>query len=158
MFRKMRRSKQELSQEECQSILKEEKRGVLSVHGDDGYPYGVPMNFFYDPEDGMLYFHGAKEGHKIDAIKSDDKVCFTTWSQGSRDADGWSWYVDSVIAMGRAKLIQDAQKTIDIARKCGLKYYPEAEDVEKEIQRDGSRLQIIALSIEHLTGKRVHEK
>ena len=43
MFRKMRRFKQELNETECKKILKNEVRGVLSVIGDDGYPYGLPM-------------------------------------------------------------------------------------------------------------------
>ena len=67
-------------QEECRQILKTEKRGVLSVIGDNGYPYGIPINFYYDENDGKIYFHCAKEGHKIDAIKNCDKACFTTVS------------------------------------------------------------------------------
>ena len=45
MFRKMRRGKQALSQEEIRNLLTLETRGVLSVQGDDGYPYGCPINF-----------------------------------------------------------------------------------------------------------------
>ena len=48
MFRKMRRSPQALTQEEIIEVLKNETRGVLSVQGDDGYPYGVPINHYYD--------------------------------------------------------------------------------------------------------------
>ena len=44
MFRKMRRFKQEISQEECIRVLKEQPRGVLSIMGEDGYPYGVPLD------------------------------------------------------------------------------------------------------------------
>ena len=55
---------------------KTDRRGVLSVIGDDGYPYGVPINYVYDEKENALYFHGAKEGHKIDAIKKSGKVCF----------------------------------------------------------------------------------
>ena len=66
MFRKMRRFKQQLSEEECLEILKTAKRGVLAVLGDEGYPYAVPLDFVY--EDGKIYFHCAKEGHKLDAI------------------------------------------------------------------------------------------
>ena len=58
MFRKMRRFKQELSKDECIEVLKSEPRGVLSVMGDDGYPYGVPMDHWYDEVSGKLYFHG----------------------------------------------------------------------------------------------------
>lgn len=66
MFRPMRRWKQQLSDEDCIAILKNEPRGILSVLGDDGYPYGIPMNHWYCEADGKLYFHGAKTGHKIE--------------------------------------------------------------------------------------------
>ncbi len=68
MFRKMRRFKQQISEEECTRILKEEKRGVLSMIGDEGYPYGIPLNHWYDEAAGTICFHVAKEGHKIDAL------------------------------------------------------------------------------------------
>lgn len=69
MFRKMRRFKQQITEEECIQILKNTKRGILSLIGDDGYPYGIPLDHWYSEEDNAVYFHGAKEGHKIDAIK-----------------------------------------------------------------------------------------
>ena len=59
-FCKMRRFKQELSKEECIEILKKEPRGVLSVFDENGYPYGIPVNQWYNEKDGKLYFHGAK--------------------------------------------------------------------------------------------------
>ncbi len=68
MFRKMRRFKQQISDAECIEILKNTKRGVLSLIGDDGYPYGILIDHWYCEDDGKIYFHGAKEGHKIDAI------------------------------------------------------------------------------------------
>ena len=67
MFRKMRRHKQELSEEECINILTNEPRGVLALLGDNNYPYAIPMSHAY--VDGKIYFHGAMEGHKNDAIK-----------------------------------------------------------------------------------------
>ena len=66
MFRKMRRFKQQITDEECRKILAEEGRGVLSLFGEDGYPYGIPMNYFYDEDENKIYFHCAKEGHKIE--------------------------------------------------------------------------------------------
>ena len=84
MFRKMRRSKQELTKEECIEILKKEPRGVLSVQGEEGYPYGMPMTHWYNEKDGKIYFHGAKSGHKIDAIRNCDKVSFCVMDKGYR--------------------------------------------------------------------------
>lgn len=158
MFREMRRKKQEVNKEECVNILKTEKRGVVSVIGDNGYPYGVPINFYYDEENEKVYFHCAKEGHKIDAIKNCSKVCFTTWNNGFKKEGDWAFYVTSVIIMGDAKLITDETVICDKVRKLGLKYYPTKEEVDAEISRDIKRVQLVEISIEHMTGKLVHEK
>ena len=157
MFRKMRRYKQAVTEEESRKVMLEGKRGVLSVTGDEGYPYGIPMDYYYDAAEGKIYLHCAKEGHKIDAIKRSDKVCFTVWDEGCRKGD-WSWYVTSVVAFCRAELVTDAEVTLRAVREIGLKYYPTAEEVEAEIAHAISRVQVIALTIEHMTGKLVHEK
>lgn len=157
MFREMRRFKQAVSEEECKNILKTEKRGVLSLVGDDGYPYGVPINFYYDETENKLYFHSAKTGHKIDAIKSCDKACFTVWNTGFQKDGDWAWNVTSVIAFGRAELASGAA-VMDKLRSLALKYYPTAEEVDAEMAKDADRVQMIALNIESLTGKLVNEK
>ena len=72
MFREMRRKKQKLTEKQCIDILKRAKTATLALHGDDGYPYSVPVNYVY--LDGKIYFHGAKSGHKIDAIKNNSKA------------------------------------------------------------------------------------
>lgn len=158
MFRKMRRFKQAVSEEECKKILTEEKRGTFSVIGDNGYPYTIPINFYYDDNDNRIYFHGAKEGHKVDAIKGCDKVCFTTWNTGFKKEGCWEWNVTSVIVFGRAKLIEDMEMTEDKARKLALKYYPTREEAEEELVRGIDRVQLFAIDIEHMTGKLVNEK
>lgn len=158
MFRKMRRFKQEVSQEECVNILQTEKRGVLSVIGDEGYPYAIPMDFYYDAEDKKIYFHAAREGHKMDAIKRCDKVCFTTWNSGFQKEGDWAWNVTSVVVMGRAELVSDTELANEKLRKLALKYYPTVEEVDAEMQRDAHRVQMIAIRMEHMTGKLVNEK
>ena len=157
-FREMRRSKQAVLEDDCKKILKTEKRGVLSVIGDDGYPYGVPVNFYYDETDGRIYFHGAKEGHKFDAIKSCDKVCFTVWGNDYKKEGDWAWYVTSVIAMGRAELVSDSKLTYEKLRLLGGKYFPSEAEIDATMERSAARTQLIAMEIEHLTGKLVHEK
>ncbi|MGN0771352.1 MAG: pyridoxamine 5'-phosphate oxidase family protein [Christensenellales bacterium] len=154
----MRRFKQELSIEDCVSVLKNGKSGVLSVIGDDGYPYGIPINYFFDEKAEELYFHSAKEGHKIDAIKHCNKVSFAVWSQTYKDVDGWSWHYNSVVAMGRAEVVANFDRRVEIARKIGLKYNPSAGEIEQEINKAADKVLIIAVKIEHLSGKSVHEK
>jgi len=158
MFRKMRRFKQAVSEEECRKILKEEKRGVFSVLGDGGYPYSLPINFYYDEEDNRIYFHGAKEGHKVDAIKNCNKVCFTTWNTGFKTEGHWEWNVTSVIIFGKAKLIEDRKTTEEKVSKLAYKYYPTREEAEEDLARAIDRAQLFAINIEHMTGKLVNEK
>ena len=77
MFRPLRRAKKAIPDEAAKRLLQTERRGVLAVNGDLGYPYAVPVNFLYDEAAGKLYFHGARAGHKADALRRDARVCFT---------------------------------------------------------------------------------
>lgn len=157
MWRKMRRWKQQLTDEECVKILKEEPRGVLAINGDDGYPYALPLDFIYDEEDGRLYFHCAKEGAKIDLLKKSEKVSFCVMDQGYRKEGEWALNIKSVIIFGRIELVTDQERAIDHVRKLGMKYSPTVEYVEEEIKNAASRVQMLALTIEHMTGKLVNE-
>mgnify|MGYP000747877953 CR=1 FL=1 len=114
MFRPMRRWKQQLSDEDCIAILKNEPRGILSVLGDDGYPYGIPMNHWYCEADGKLYFHGAKTGHKIDAISQCDKVSYCVHDEGYREDGQWPLHIKSVVVFGRIQPVTDAEKELEI--------------------------------------------
>ena len=101
MFREMLRIKQQLTEAECIDILRNEPRGVLSVLGDDEYPYGMPLNHYYCEADGKLYFHGGKIGHKIDALKRHDKVSFACMTRGfGRRASGFCAYEASSSSAG----------------------------------------------------------
>lgn len=156
MFRKMRRFKQELSAEKCAEILQTEPRGVLAVLGDGGYPYTVPLDFVY--ADNKLFFHSAVEGHKVDAVLGNPKASFCVLSQRELSDDGWSYYFDSVVVFGRVSVVSDEVERLDKLRKLGLKYYPSADEVEEEIRRDMKRALLLRFDIEHMSGKRVHEK
>ena len=157
MFRKMRRDKQQVSLDECMRVLRESRRAVLSVIGDDGYPYGVPVNFVYDENREMLYLHGATEGHKLDAIKNCNKISFTTWDEGYKVDGDWAWYVTSVICMGRAEIIDDLELMAEKIRDLGLRF-TDAAEVQGMIDRNMGRVSVIAIHIEHMAGKLVHEK
>ena len=155
MFRPMRRFKQALSQEECDQVLREAPRGVLAVHGEDGYPYAFPMDFVYI--DGKLYFHCAQEGHKIDALNADDRVSFCVMDEGFRRDGEWALNIKSVVLFGRVKTVTDPDLALRANRQLGLKYYPTAEEVEIEIEKDFHRVRILELTVDHMTGKLVNE-
>lgn len=152
----MRRIKQQLSQDECEQILERCPRGVLSVLGDDGYPYGVPLDFVY--EDGRFYFHCAVTGHKLDAIAACDKASFCVIDEGRKEKGDWWWHFNSVIAFGRIRRVEDADEIVCLLHKIGDKYFPADYDIEADIERNLRRVAILELSVEHLTGKHVREK
>ena len=157
MFREMLRFKQQLPQEECIEILKVQKRGVLSVLGDDDYPYGMPINHFYCEEDGKLYFHGGKQGHKIDAIRRHDKASFCVYDSGFRRDGEWALNIRSVIVFGRIEIVEDQDEVYEIARQLSHKFTNDEAYIEHEIKRSGPRTLMFALTAEHMTGKLVNE-
>ncbi len=157
MFRKMRRFKQQVSETECIDILKSAKRGVLSVISDDGYPYGVPINHYYCEEDGKLYFHGAKAGHKIDAIKACDKASYCVYNEGFRKEGDWALNITSVIIFGRISLVEDEEKARKICSELTKKFTDDQEYLEKELQTSLRNVQCLELKVEHMTGKLVNE-
>lgn len=119
--------------------------------------FQIFINFYYDEDENKIYFHSAKAGHKIDAMKVNDKICFTTWDDGYLVEGDWAFYVSSCVVFGRAKLIEDRQVTEDKARILALKYFP-TEEVEYVIKKSIDRVQLVAIEIEHISGKKIHEK
>ena len=156
MFRDMRRFRQQLDTAECERILREASRGTLAVSGDDGYPYAVPLNFVFDG--GCLYFHSAKEGHKADAARACGKSSFCVLDGGELSDDGWSYYFNSVIVFGRLREITDDTEKEAKLRLLGNKYFPTREMTESDIAKNASRCTVFEFKIEHMTGKRVHER
>ena len=157
MFRKMRRFRQQISKEDCISLLKTETRGVLSMIGEHGYPYGIPMNHWYCEEDSKLYFHGAKEGQKIDLLQTNDKVCYTVFDKGFRRDGEWALNVTSVVVFGRLALVTDEEKTKEICTALCRKFTDDDAYIERELESALSRVQCLALTPEHITGKLVNE-
>ena len=161
MFREMRRKNCELSSETAEKILREGIFGVLSLVGDGGYGYGVPIN--YAVENKKIYFHSATEGHKIDAIKNNDKVSFCVVDKHEIVGKEFTSYFTSVIAFGKIKIISDNSNS-ELRRGLELlseKYCSEIPADRREKYIEGSlkseRVFVMVLEIEHLTGKAARE-
>lgn len=158
MFRKIRKVKNELSPERTKEILHKAPRGVLSLHGDDGYPYGLPLNYVYDEENQTLYFHGTKTGYKIDCIKKDPKACFTVILEDGIADDGWSKITSSVVAYGLAEEITDKDFARSAMIKLAKKYYPNMELVDENMEAGFKNTKMLAFHIAYMTGKKVNER
>ena len=157
MFRDLVRKNRKIAEEECIAILREEKRGVLAVLGDEGYPYAGPINHWYSEEDGHLYFHSGKTGHKIDAIRNCDKASFCVYDRGYREERDWALNIKSVIVFGRVKIVEDHERAIEITRKLSYKFTDDTAYIEREIENSGPGVLVFELIPEHMTGKLVNE-
>lgn len=156
MFRNMLRAKQQLPLAECLELLKTEKRGVLSVLGDGGYPYGMPLNHYYNPEDGKLYFHSGKLGHKLDALRRCDKASFCVLDSGEREGD-WALRFRSVIVFGRVEFVEDRERIYEITARLSRKFTDDEAYIAQELRRSGPAVCLFALNPEQICGKRVLE-
>ena len=132
MFREVVRKKQALTKEECEEILIREPRGVLCVNGDDGYPYGMPIDHWYCPENGKIYFHTGKSGHRTDALRRSDKVCYCVYDEGFRKEGEWALNIKSVIAFGKIRFIEEREEAVEITRKLSFKYTDDADYISYE--------------------------
>lgn len=156
MFREMRRKKQVLSKEKCERVLERGTSGVLAVLGDGGYPYAVPLSYVY--ADGKIVFHCAKQGHKLDAIAGNDKVSFCVIDLDDVQPERYTTYFRSVIAFGRARVLEEEPEKRAAIELLAAKYTPgDPEGRQREIEREYRALCVVAIEIEHLSGKEAIE-
>lgn len=156
MFREMRRHRQQLSEQECKSILERGKTGVLAVIGDGGYPYTVPINYYYDGE--SIYLHCAKEGHKLDAIRKDPKVSFCVVDRDEICQEKYTTLYRDVVVFGKAEIVADENEMRTSVTALAEKYCPNFLDgIPAEVEREFGILCMIKINIEHITGKQGKE-
>lgn len=152
MFREMRRKKQLLSEEETIEILKLCTSGVLGVIGDDDYPYTVPVSYAF--KDDKLFIHSAKQGHKIDSIKRNDKVSFCVIEKDEVIQEAFTTHFRSVSIFGRARILTEDSDRRYAIESLVEKYSPAyIKEGQQEIEREWDRVCLIEVEIEHMTGK-----
>lgn len=157
MFRELARKNRQITEEECIQVLQQETRGVLSVLGEDGYPYGMPMNHLYHKEDGRIYFHCGKAGHRLDALKRCNKVSFCVCDSGFRREGEWAWNVKSVIVFGRVEILSDMEKIVEITTELSRKFTQDEAYIQNEIALYAHKTLLLQLTPEHICGKLVKE-
>ena len=160
MFREMRRIKQLLTKEETVAILKARTAGVLGVNGDGGYPYTVPVSYAFEEgaDCDRLYFHCAYEGHKIDGIKQNDKVTFSVIDKDDVIQETFTTHFRSVSIFGRARILEDMEEKQHAMEIQVQKYSPDfVKEGKVEIEKAWSRLCVVEIKVEHMTGKAATE-
>ena len=151
MHRQMRRSDRAITPEEAYEILANGEYGILSLAGDDGQPYGVPLS--YAVVDNAIYVHAAKNGQKLDLIAQNSKVAFTVVGKTTVLPGKFSTDYESVMAFGTAIEISGNEKE-DALYALIKKYSPDfLEEGKAYINRAGDATTVIKIVMDHYTGK-----
>lgn len=156
-MREMRRVRQQMAAEDNEAVLKRGSHGIMGVMGDDGYPYTVPVSYVHHA--GAIYFHCAKEGYKLDAIRACDKVSFTVVDADVVVEKEYTTYYRSVMVFGRASVVEDDAERREAFLAIAKKYSPSMnlESHEAVIARSGARACVVKIEPERITGKEAIE-
>lgn len=155
MFRELRRKKQALSETECADILASGEWGTLGLHGDDGYPYTVPVNYVFHK--GEIVFHSAKAGHKVDAIARNDKASFCVVDMSEIVPEKFGTRYRSVVVFGRMRKMEDPEEILGALEALVEGLASDASETGKRNEIDTcvmrDNVEMFALVPEHITGK-----
>lgn len=156
-MKKMRRSKQALSNEKCIEILNKNTSGVLALCGNQMEPYALPISYVY--ENHKIYFHCAKSGYKLDLIQENNQVSFCVIDQDVIVPEKYTTYFCSVIVSGNMRVIKDDDKKRYVIETLASKYSPaeSRQSHQEEIEKFWKTLCILELDIKEITGKQAIE-
>ena len=155
MERTMRRFRQALSKDVCEDILRRGTSGVLALCGEDG-PYAVPMSYVWC--NGKIIFHCARQGHKLDCIRYDERCSFCVTDQDEVVSERFTTHFRSASAFGRIRVVEDVEEMRTLTAVLGEKYNPgHPAELAAEIDGALSRLCVLVMDVNRLTGKEARE-
>ncbi|MDD3058419.1 MAG: pyridoxamine 5'-phosphate oxidase family protein [Sphaerochaeta sp.] len=127
-MRGMRRKDREMEKASALALFQSTSWMTLSMIGaeEGGQPYAIPLSFVMVGEE--LFFHGARAGYKRECLLSDNRVCVTAVAFAETDAPAFSVAYQSVVAKGRAFLVEDESLKREALRKLCEKYTPSEMD------------------------------
>ncbi len=157
MEKRMRRIRQQLKKEVCEEILKKGTSGVLALCGKDGEPYAVPLSYLY--LDGKVYFHGAKEGMKLDVLAENNRASFCVIGMDELHPETFTTFFQSVILYGTVNRMTDEAEMRKAVDALAIKYAPEMPGFKRhaEIDREWKALAMLVMNVERMTGKQAIE-
>jgi nitroimidazol reductase NimA-like FMN-containing flavoprotein (pyridoxamine 5'-phosphate oxidase superfamily) len=139
----------------AQEILSKGSNGVLSTIGEEGCPYGVPLNYIY--LDNCIGFHCALQGLKLDNINFNEKVSFCAVTQSDVLGNEFDTAYESAIAFGTATVVADDSEKEDMSLSV-LKIY--SADYLKagsaHMKKHWGDTKVVKINIDHRSAK-AHE-
>ena len=151
----IRRQDRLLGEERATELLETSEYGFLSLGvGDDGYAYGVPLNYVYDRKANVLYFHCAPEGHKLENLKRNKNVSFCVVGKTSTFSEKFTTLYESVMVFGTVDInLSNAEKRTALSELV-RKYSPGCvETGGVYIEKSLDRTLALKITIEKITAK-----
>lgn len=150
-----RMQKYHLSEEECWELIRRVDCGVLCTNGEDGYPYGTPVN--HTVVDGRVFFHGRMRGTRTSNMLRDPRCSMTFMDErgyqcyGANACDTDTLF-ESVIVYGKLIAIDDESLKTRVLRELTDRLIPERRDdpLNPEIV---TRTGVYEVVVENVTGK-----
>lgn len=153
MFKQLRRKEKLMREDDSAEILKRGVYGTLASIGVNGYPYSIPLNYAY--ENGVLYFHSAPEGNKVNNINFNNKVSFSVVDYVKVLPEKFDTEYDSVVIYGKAYQLTDEKEKhhalMLLIKKYSGNYMKEGTEY---VLRAANSASVFKIDIEFLTGKR----
>ena len=151
MMKPMRKAECQTSQEEAIRILQQCKYLSVAMLNEDGSPYNVMVDALYD--DGKIYFHSANEGQKLDCIRHDPRICATGYSGAHSDAANSTTRYASVVVHGKAHILEDKERKLEIIRKEAAERGVTPEKIAATIDAYFDVMAMVEIEIDTITGK-----
>jgi len=150
-MKKLRRKDREITLLEATKILDHAEYGVLSTVGNDGQPYGIPLNYVH--RNSGIYFHCALAGQKLDNIENNPKVSFCVVGDTKVLPDIFSNEYKSAIVFGVASEVYGEER-LNALTWLLEKYSPDhMEEGRKYIEQREGATKVIKIEIGHVSGK-----
>ena len=149
----MRRKDREMDEGFALSVADKCEYAVMAMTGDDQMPYCLPVTIVRDGN--AIYFHSAKEGRKIDILKSNPSVCMTCVGDTYRTPDKFTTEFESAVIYGSASEVTDDQEKIHALRLLCMRHTPTNMHMfDASIERSLPRTGVWKIEIDQITGKR----
>lgn len=155
----MRRKDREMDAKFALELFDKAPYVTLSMVRADGSAYAVPLTLART-DDQTFYFHCAKEGDKLDALRENPQVCLSAVTRcqptvGPKDGS-FTMQFRSAIAFGRAQLVEDDAERVEALRAICTRWLPHHMDAfQSAIERSLHRTAVVRITLtEPPTGKR----
>lgn len=149
----MRRKDREMDEAFALGIADKCEYAVLSVLDSEGAPYCVPVSIVRDGRD--IFFHCAKEGKKVDAMRKNPEVCIACVGDTRRMEDEFTTEFESAIIRGGAEeVLEDGQKIHALRLLCQRHTPTNMHNFDAEVRKSLSRTAVWRVAIRTISGKR----